>query len=250
MDFRNAHIEKNVVYITEESGEFSDVYIAVRDKEQRILSDKKVALLPYIKQNEWGYRVKSTGRFIDYMASKNDGLNILDIGCGNGWFTNIIASVSSKNHIIGLDVNREELEQGARVFKKKNLQFTYGDIFKLGTIFKEQADIITLNSCVQYFSDFETLIVTLKSFLKSNGEIHIIDSPFYKKDQITEAKQRTLNYYTKLGFPEMASNYFHHSIDSVSEFETLYTNRNKILNKLLNKKDSPFPWLRYIKTNN
>ena len=32
MDFRNAHIEKNVVYITEESGEFSDVYIAVRDK--------------------------------------------------------------------------------------------------------------------------------------------------------------------------------------------------------------------------
>ena len=88
---------------------------------------------------------------------------------------------------------------------------------------------------------------TLKSFLKPNGEIHIIDSPFYKNDAITEAQKRTLNYYTSIGFPEMASNYFHHSVDDILEFKTLYANKNKFLNKILLKKDSPFPWLCYKK---
>ncbi|MBC3845570.1 class I SAM-dependent methyltransferase [Winogradskyella echinorum] len=247
MDFSQLHIKNNVVYITEETNSFSDVYIAVRQKEQRILTDKEVALLPKLKRNEWEFRVKSTERFINYIDSKKEALNILDVGCGNGWFTNAISNVSEKNKVIGLDVNRNELEQAARVFKRQNLQYVYCDIFKKESGFKQQFDIITLNSCVQYFPDFRKLISTLKMFLKPNGEIHIIDSPFYKASQITEAKQRTLNYYNKLGFPEMASHYFHHSIDNLDEFEHLYTNKHKLLNKILNKKDSPFPWIRFIK---
>lgn len=247
MDFSQLHIKNNVVYITEETNSFSDVYIAVRQKEQRILTDKEVALLPKLKRNEWEFRVKSTERFINYIDSKKEALNILDVGCGNGWFTNAISNVSEKNKVIGLDVNRNELEQAARVFKRQNLQYVYCDIFKKESSFKQQFDIITLNSCVQYFPDFRTLISTLKMFLKPNGEIHIIDSPFYKASQIAEAKQRTFNYYTKLGFPEMASHYFHHSVDNLDEFEYLYTNKHKLLNKILNRKDSPFPWIRFRK---
>ncbi|NRD24321.1 class I SAM-dependent methyltransferase [Winogradskyella litoriviva] len=246
MDFNNSHIKNNVIYLTEEVTAFSDIYIAVREKEQRVLTDKTVALLPYLKRNEWEYRVKSTERFMSYLSSKKETLAILDVGCGNGWFTNVIAKVSEKNEVIGLDVNRDELEQATRIFKRNNLQFVYGDIFEIENAFKRQFDIITLNSCIQYFSEFQALFSTLKLFLKPEGEIHIIDSPFYKKDKIAEAKQRTVSYYTDLGFPEMASNYFHHSINNLQEFEILYSNKNKLLNKILNRKDSPFPWLRYI----
>ena len=246
MDFGNTHIKNNVIYLTEETNTFSDIYIAIRDKEQRVLTDEQVSVLPYLKHHEWKFREKSTERFMRYIASKKEALNILDVGCGNGWFTNTIATVSDKNQVIGLDINREELEQATRIFKRKNLQFVYGDIFKIENTFKQQFDIITLNSCVQYFPDFKALFSTLKSFLKSNGEIHIIDSPFYKKDQIADAKERTLAYYTALGCPEMTFNYFHHSTDDIHEFESLYTNKNKLLNKILNKKDSPFPWFRYI----
>ena len=246
MDFSKSHIKNKVIYLTEATNLFSDIYIAVRDKEQRVLTDNDVALLPYIKRNEWEFRIKSTERFINYISSKNEALNILDIGCGNGWFTNAIAAVSEKNEVIGLDVNSEELEQAARVFERQNLKFVYCDIFKIEDAFIRQFDIITLNSSVQYFSDFKVLFSTLKSFLKPTGEIHIIDSPFYKNDAITEAKKRTLNYYTSIGFPEMASNYFHHSVDDILEFKTLYSNKNKFLNKILLKKDSPFPWLCYL----
>ena len=85
----------------------------------------------------------------------------------------------------------------------------------------------------------------LKSFLKLYGEIHILDSPFYKASQVTKAKQRTLDYYIMLGFMEMAAHYFHHTVDDHQEFEYLYINKNKLLNKIYNKKDSPFPWLRF-----
>lgn len=245
MDFSTSNIKNKVVYLTKETNSFSDVYIAVRDKEQRVLTDKDVALLPHLKHNEWEYRIKSTERFTNYISLKKERLSVLDIGCGNGWFTNAIAKVSNKNKVIGLDINREELEQAARVFKRPNLQFVYGDIFKIEEAFNNKFDIITLNSCVQYFQDFKALFSTLKLFLKPHGEIHIIDSPFYKPSQLAEAKKRTLAYYTTLGFPEMASNYFHHSFSDIQQFELLYSNKNKLLNKILNKKDSPFPWIRY-----
>ena len=67
MDFSKSHIKNKVIHLTEATNLFSDIYIAVRDKEQRVLTDKDVALLPYIKRNEWEFRIKSTERFINYI---------------------------------------------------------------------------------------------------------------------------------------------------------------------------------------
>ncbi len=243
MDFSKSQKKNGVFYLTEENLVFSDVYIAVREKENRILSDKEVALLPYLKRYEWPLREKSTERFLKYIASKNNALQILDIGCGNGWFSHKTATVSEKHQVIGLDVNSEELKQATRVFQKENLQFVYGDLFEMESAFKEQFDIITLNGAVQYFPDFKVLLTSILSFLKPNGEIHVIDSPFYEKNQIVAAKKRTLNYYTQMGFPSMAANYFHHDISTIIDFQVFYHKKRSYLNRLLGKNDSPFPWL-------
>ncbi|WP_052503433.1 bifunctional 2-polyprenyl-6-hydroxyphenol methylase/3-demethylubiquinol 3-O-methyltransferase UbiG [Lacinutrix sp. Hel_I_90] len=247
MDFSPFTPKQNVYYLTAENNTFSRLYLIVRDKEQRVLTDAQVKKLPHLNLYEWRLRKKSTERFANYIASKNTALKILDIGCGNGWFSNKIVEVSDGNEVIGLDVNREELEQAARIFHKTNLYFVYADIFKISEFFKAQFDIITLNGSIQYFENFDVLMSVLKSFLKPKGEIHIIDSPFYKASEISMAKERTKAYYTKLGVPEMAANYFHHSISEIKEFEVLYKYKNKIINKVLRKKDSPFSWYRYTK---
>lgn len=247
MDFTGNHIEKNVIYLTGVAHSFSDIYIAVREKEHRILTDKDVAILPYLKRNEWEYREKSTERFVSYISSKKEVQTILDVGCGNGWFTHTIAKAAKNNNVIGIDVNRKELEQAARLFKRNNLQFIYGDIFKIKSTFEQQFDIITLNSCVQYFPNFKALLSVLNSFLKPGGELHIIDSPFYKKDQITAARERTQMYYKTIGVPEMAKNYFHHNQNLLVSFDALYKNNRKLINKILSRKDSPFSWYRRYK---
>jgi len=62
-----------------------------------------------------------------------------------------------------------------------------------------------------------------------------------------QCKNRTLKYYHSLGFPEMAKNYFHHTIDELKYLRHRYlynpnTMKNKISN-LIFEKDSPFPWI-------
>ncbi len=251
MDFEYIYEKNGLKYLTEEQTIFSDVYLAIREKENRILSDIEVLKLPLTssKNNnslEWKLRQKSANRFITYLKNKSEGLLILDIGCGNGWFSNLISDFSIKNQIIGLDINKEELEQATRVFNKENLQFVYGDIFDLKNIFFNKFDIICLNASIQYFSDFNKLITLLKQFLKINGEIHIIDSPFYEEKEIKKAKLRTELYYTNLGFLEMKKNYFHHKKTDIKDFIILYKPKGYIIRKI-SKKDTPFMWLKYSK---
>ena len=100
---------------------------------------------------------------------------------------------------------------------------------------------------MQYFEDFEELIQQLETFLKPKGEIHIIDSPFYKLSEIEAAKQRTKGYYQKMGVPQMSDYYFHHSVALLKEFKVLYKPKNSIVSKMFQKKDSPFMWLLYVK---
>lgn len=242
LDFSRITQQQGVYYLTPEDAGFSKYYLAVREKEDRILSDSDVRKLPYLQRDEWPYRVKSTERFLHYIATKEAPQNILTIGCGNGWFSNKIAEVSTKNKVIGLDVNREELEQAARVFKKENLYFIYADIFKISKECETLFDIITLNGAIQYFEDFEKLITHLKHYLAENGEIHIIDSPFYATEEIEGAKQRTKAYYEDLGVPEMTAHYYHHNREVVSNFDILYSYKRNIIHKILGKKDSPFSW--------
>jgi ubiquinone/menaquinone biosynthesis C-methylase UbiE len=247
IDFSIFETKNNDVFITDEITSFSEAYLKVREKEQRILSDDDVLKLPHLNKFEWPQRVKSTKRFIDYISKKKQALTILDLGCGNGWFTNKIAEISKQNTIVGIDINKEELEQATRLFKAENIKFVYANVFECNAIFKDEFDIISINGSIQYFEDFEGLITQLKKFLKPGGEIHIIDSPFYKTDDIPEAKKRTLEYYTKLGVPEMAQFYYHHSVMCVKNFSVLYKNKTTLFRKFLKSKDSPFMWLKFTK---
>lgn len=245
IDFEHIPKQNNVYYLTTENTKFSKIYLEVREKENRVLSDDEVKKLPYLDRNEWAYRIKSTERFTDYIKQKNTGLHIATVGCGNGWFSNKIAEVSPNNKVIGVDINKMELEQGARVFTKPNIYFAFVDIFQASAFFEKKLDIIVLNGAVQYFKDLKKMITLLKSFLKPKGEIHIVDSPFYSASTISKAKERTKAYYSELGFPEMANLYYHHDINQISDFEVLYTYHRNIINKLLGKKDSPFSWYRF-----
>lgn len=238
-------IEKGVYIASIINDSFSATYLKVREKEQRVYSDEVVKQLPLTTKNhpqnkEWRLREKSTNRFINYLE-RNSFNSLLEVGCGNGWF---IHQCSKKiKNTVGVDINLQELEQAVRVFKSANLQFAYWDVFD--TIpFNEKFDVIVLNAVVQYFSDFYKLINRLKSLLSVNGEIHIIDSPFYENDKIEAAKERTDEYYRLMNVPEMSQNYYHNSIDCIQNFEVLYTPEKSKIKQLIKGKDIPFGWYK------
>ena len=57
------------------------------------------------------------------------------------------------------------------------------------------------------------------SLLKIDGEIHIIDTPFYTNEEILSAKFRSEKYFNKYN-SAMKDKYFHHQLNNLSEFKT------------------------------
>ena len=192
------------VYILSEiNNEFESLYLKVREKEKRIYSDSEVDNLPFIPdsnphKNEWRLREKSFLRFKDYLKSKNEILNILDLGCGNGWFSgNLTKDFNHKFFCV--DINLTELKQAKRVYESEKIKFIYADIFNMDFP-SDFFNLVILNASVQYFPDLKILFERLFELLTANGEIHIIDSPFYPVEEIQYAKKRTKDYYSSISF--------------------------------------------------
>ena len=244
----------NILSVNTSLKNFEKLYLEVRKAENRIYHDEEVKRLPYASvanphYAEWNLRAISFQRVLKFLKSKTNYLKILDLGCGNGWFSSRLAALSNLE-VYGLDVNYYELNQAVNIFHQPNLKFYYGDIFE--DIFTcEIFDIIFLNSTIQYFGDLKALIIRLDDFQNNKGEIHILDSPLYTDESIYQAKKRSFSYYQSIGYSDMANHYFHHSYNELQnfKFEVLF-NPNKVtsaLKKLIRIKDSPFPWIRIMR---
>ena len=184
-------------------------------------------------------------RLLDYLPAQKK-INVLDLGCGNGWLTNVLAK-NENFHVIGIEINDEEFAQATRLFTSDNCQFLQIDIFKTEAM-PIKFDYIILNASFQYFPDPVRLIEKLFDFLSESAEIHIIDSPIYKASDVPMAKKRSQEYFEKMGVADMQYQYFHHSAEMIAPFDHDYLYKpGSFLHRLIQRftgKDSPFPWIR------
>ena len=221
---------------------FTQLYKGIRKKEGRILTDDQVKNLPKLSahflQNEWKLREESSARFVNHIKKKGF-LTILEIGCGNGWFSHLLANVN-KNRVIGQDINQFELEQAARCFGDENLSFINCTDFN--SLPNNSFDLIVFNASIHYFPTPNDLFQELAGKLTSKGEIHVMDSPIYKTNMSAEsANKRTQEYYTAKGVPGLSSFYFHHCQADFPIKKTYF--RPSRINKIIGKKN-PFQWIQ------
>ena len=236
--------------------DFEEKYLTLREKEGRIYTDDEVQNLPEIEsghphRGEWQLRKNSMQRLLKYVQKKGFN-NILDIGCGNGWMSKHLADTRAQ--VIALDINEFELKQGARAYSNtKNLHFVYADILRHPFESRSIFDLIILSSSIQYFPDLKLLIERLNELLSDDGEIHIIDSTIYNDRDALMARKRSETYYNSLGYPGMASHYFHHRWSSLSSFEYQVLNNPQTifykLKRFINRSTSPFVWIVIRKKN-
>jgi len=228
---------------------FDEAYLRLRKSEDRIFNVEEIGRLPEVPKNhihyhEWLKRKHSFEMFSEYI-DKSQFNNMLDLACGNGWFINKLAS--KFNNITGVEVNAFELEQAEKVLQKhNNTSLHLGDIFELKI--NELYDVITVNAAIQYFDPFEKIVNRLLSLLTKDGELHILDTPFYQNHHASKlAKERSDKYYAQNDEPSLSAFYHHHNLLDLQKFnhEILYNPfslTNKIKRKL--KASSPFYWIR------
>lgn len=232
--------------IYSKAGKFEDLYTRLRQKEGRMYSDEEVATLPYIHNShphykEWVIRKRSCKALVSYINHKGTFSSILDVGCGNGWMAARLAT-DTNAEVTGLDINLKELEQARRVFKKTmGLGFTYGDL-ESDVLADKKFDIIIFAASIQYFSSLKKLIDSALEHLTLFGEIHILDSPFYKQQEIEAARQRTKEYYNSTGFAEMSAYYYHHSLEELGDFQYKILHHPHSWKNKLSIKQNPFYW--------
>lgn len=224
---------------------FEQLYLRLREKEGRIYKDDEVLKLPdisldHLHHKEWQVRKKSSKRLVKHVATKRKPLQILEIGCGNGWLSNKFSEIP-QTEVIGLDINLTELIQAATIFTRRNLHFVFGDIRK-NVLQNMKFDIIIFAASVQYFSSFQEIIQTTLQHLNTKGEIHIIDTIFYNDKNITCAKQRGKDYLNSIGFPEMINYYFYRNWSELNNFNFRLLEQKNIFQKIFTKTFS-FPWI-------
>lgn len=224
--------------------EFEKIYTRLRQKEGRIYPDEEVAALPCVNKNhqhykEWAIRKNSCKALVGYIKHKGTFLNILEVGCGNGWLAAQLATVIDAE-VTGLDINSRELEQAKRVFSNiPNLNFIQGNM-QTDYLKDKKFDLIIFAASIQYFPSLKQIIAIAVEHLTLLGEIHIMDSPFYQQHEMEAARQRTKAYYSAVGFAEMAAHYYHHSITELQTFQyKILQHPNSWKNKLSIKKN-PF----------
>lgn len=217
---------------------FAGQYYLLRKKENRIYTDEELQQLPNISRThphykEWLVRKRSCKRLLRYLGNKQTPLNILEVGCGNGWLCAQLATLPNAT-VTGIDINTEELKQAQRVFAgSTNTSFITGELGK-NILHDKRYDVIVFAASIQYFPSVKKILQTALSHLTLMGEVHIMDSVFYKKNELVTASQRSRDYFTKLSFPQMTDYYFHHSIDTLQHFEcrVLY-NPQSFFNRIL-----------------
>ena len=226
---------------------FVDLYIGLRDKEGRLYSDDEVRDLPEIDPNhplaeEWRIRERSMLELIAFHRFQRRPIDFLEVGCGNGWVSHKLSTIE-RCRATGIDVNVPELEQARRVFgESEMLKFLEGDI-RSGILKNTRFDVIVFAASFQYFENAEEILDCALEHLNPGGNIHIIDTFFYKGNQKHAAKMRSWKYFRKIGFPEMFGYYFHHSLDDLRNYKYTMSFIHKNEFNVIERRECIFPWI-------
>ncbi|MEM6764040.1 MAG: methyltransferase domain-containing protein [Bacteroidota bacterium] len=257
MEKYTQHIQNEVRLLTQAQVEPDFVFAFQKfcNRDHRIYSDAEVKALPetfaYNRHiEEWKLRQKSLKRFQKYLDKKEKGpLKILDLGCGNGWFS---AQLAQREHVEvdGLDISMFLLEQAARVFQAPGLRFLYGDVFQ-DIIPADTYDLIILNDVIQYFPNLVELLNRCEHIGKEEVEIHIIDSHLYPASKIESEIEATRTYYTELRSEDIHPYLHYHQKDELEIFRTdvLYkpSSWGKLFSSKPRFKNFDRPWIRVRK---
>jgi ubiquinone/menaquinone biosynthesis C-methylase UbiE len=104
---------------------------------------------------------------------------VVDVGCGSGYFTKIIARCTEgKGEIVGIDPDRKLLHEARKISKRKhisNVQFKVGNIWKI-PLDSNYADLVLTHVVLSNIPRQLDAILEMKRVAKIGGRVAVIDS--------------------------------------------------------------------------
>ena len=151
-----------------------------------------------------GYSKTESNRLVDQANTLADllhkdvqypkGSKVLEVGCGVGAQTLMLAKNNPESQITSIDISRKSINQAKTLLKNKkiyNVQFQVADLFNLP--FKEESfDHIFVCFVLEHLKNPITALESLRRIIRKNGSITVIEGDHgscYFHPESTEAVQ-------------------------------------------------------------
>lgn len=156
-------------------------------------------------------------------------LQAIDLGCGTGELTRVLADSLPESQVTGLDSSAPMLQKAAP-YSSSNLHFEQGDISAL----QGSWDLIFSNAAIQWVEDHQRLIPFLFSRLNPGGQIcvqipsnhHHISHQLIRETARTKPFVDVLNGFERvapvLAIDEYAKIFFNLGAENIVIFEKIY----------------------------
>lgn len=146
--------------------------------------------------------LKRRAREIIKEIDPHDSDNIMDLGCGTGYYLFLLSSLPVKLNLIGLDSDKKALEEAKESLKNRKIRFILGDSHKLP--FKENTfDKIVASEVLEHLDNDEKALKEMYRVLKRGGVLVVsvpsINYPFFW-DPINWLLQYFFGTHIKGGF--------------------------------------------------
>jgi len=103
------------------------------------------------------------------------GAQVLDVGCGHGLSTFLMAQAFPKSKFVGIDFHKESIaraDQHAKEHKLTNLSFEVADASGLK---KKEIDLITMFDCLHDMGDPVSALKSAREALASDGTVMVVE---------------------------------------------------------------------------
>jgi len=126
------------------------------------------------------------------------GKKVLDLGCGEGYGSDILSELAE--NVIGIDIDEKAIEHASSKYVKKNLKFIRGSAFEVPIKSENSFDVIICFEILEHVEEHNKLLSEVKRLLKADGVL-VISTP-NKKVYSDEANYKNPFHKKELYFSE------------------------------------------------
>jgi ubiquinone/menaquinone biosynthesis C-methylase UbiE len=149
---------------------------------------------------------------------------VVDIGCGSGYFTRIVAGCMKGNgRVIGVDSDRKLVKEAERICKERgfsNVQFLTGSVWNI-PLKSDCADLVVSHVVLSNIPRQFDVILEMKRVVKVGGRVAVIDSArgggqYFPDERLNELSNKFLTalgkaidigWRQRLGTPDYMENF-------------------------------------------
>lgn len=131
-----------------------------------------------------------------------DGEKVLDLGCGDGYYSYLLSQLSLNLKITGIDSHQEAIETARTQAPSKKITFIIGDAEKL-PFPKNSFDKIIMSEVIEHVNDDMKVLKEARRVLKKDG-ILVLTTPnknySFLWDPVNWTLEHFFNFHIKSGF--------------------------------------------------